>query len=480
MAHRPANIGRLRRARPSAALARVLAPAIALCLLLALPAAGFAHDVAEGDKAFVRSIDGPAIIPFLYLGAKHMVTGYDHIAFLIGVVFFLRRLREVVVYVSLFTIGHSTTLLLGTLLGVGANSYVIDAIIGLSVVYKGLENTGAFARIGWTLDTRVAVLVFGLFHGLGLATKLRDLDMSPDGLLANLVAFNVGVEIGQVMVLAVVVVVLDAWAPAAQLCQIRIRRQCGADRRRIAAHRFPDRGISDVMTQPFASSEDQPLGESDGRSGGRTRLLVGGGIVVAIAAVLVLFVLPAETGFDPLGVGAATGLDKIAKPDSPELERGMARMQREEVLTLADSPPAPAAGVTDSWEYELAPYESVEFKYTLPAGQPLSFRWEATAPLEYDMHAHPFEGGTDLTESYAIDEARAMSGTYTPAFTGEHGWYWSNRSADAVTLKLTATGAMTTSTIYSGATAFKRPIEGASDTIGGSVEGHRMQSDEAQ
>ncbi|GGD47540.1 HupE/UreJ family protein [Erythrobacter arachoides] len=190
--------------------ARRLAPALILAaLLLAAPA--LAHDVAEGDKAFVASVTGPDPIPFLYLGAKHMVTGYDHIAFLVGVVFFLTRLRDVLLYVSMFTIGHSLTLLGGVLLGTGANAYVIDAIIGVSVIYKGVENVGGFARIGLHFDTRLAVLVFGLFHGLGLATKVRDLGLSPDGLLVNLIAFNAGVELGQVVVLTVVVLLLGAW-----------------------------------------------------------------------------------------------------------------------------------------------------------------------------------------------------------------------------------------------------------------------------
>jgi hypothetical protein len=179
--------------------------------LALLPAAAWAHDVAEGDKAFVQSIDGPAFIPFLYLGAKHMVTGYDHILFLIGVVFFLYRLKDVVLYVSMFTIGHSTTLLAGTLLGVGANPYVIDAIIGLSVVYKGVENVGGFRKLGLQLNTRLVVLVFGLFHGMGLATKLMDLNMSRTGLVVNLIGFNVGVEVGQVIVLACVVTLLNLW-----------------------------------------------------------------------------------------------------------------------------------------------------------------------------------------------------------------------------------------------------------------------------
>ncbi len=183
---------------------------LALALLL-VPVAVLAHDVAEGDKAFVQSIDGPAFIPFLYLGAKHMVTGYDHIAFLVGVVFFLRQLKDVVLYVSMFTIGHSLTLMGGVLLGVGANAYIIDAIIGLSVVYKGVENVGGFARIGWRFDTRLAVLIFGLFHGLGLATKMMDLEVSPNGLLTNLIAFNIGVEVGQVLVLTAVVFLFGIW-----------------------------------------------------------------------------------------------------------------------------------------------------------------------------------------------------------------------------------------------------------------------------
>lgn len=179
--------------------------------LLAFPLEALAHDVAEGDKAFARTIDGPAILPFMYLGAKHMVTGYDHIAFLVGVVFFLHKLRDVLLYVSMFAIGHSITLIGGVLLGTGVNAYIVDAIIGVSVIYKGVENIGGFRKLGWNFDTRIAVLVFGLFHGLGLATKVMDLGVSPNGLLANLIAFNVGVELGQVIVLTLVVLALAAW-----------------------------------------------------------------------------------------------------------------------------------------------------------------------------------------------------------------------------------------------------------------------------
>jgi hypothetical protein len=182
---------------------------VVVLLLQAAPA--LAHDISESDRAIVARIDGPAPFVFLYLGAKHMVTGIDHILFLIGVIFFLYRLRDVIIYVSMFTIGHSLTLLGGVLLNTGANAYIVDAIIGFSVVYKAFENLGGFRKLGIAINTKLAVLGFGLFHGLGLATKVRDLGLSEDGLLVNLISFNVGVEVGQVVVLTVVVTLFNLW-----------------------------------------------------------------------------------------------------------------------------------------------------------------------------------------------------------------------------------------------------------------------------
>jgi HupE/UreJ protein len=186
---------------------------LALVLLaVLLPDVAGAHGVSSRDAAFVQSIDGPAVGPFLYLGAKHMVTGYDHLLFLVGVIFFLYRLKDVILYVSLFTIGHSLTLLAGVLGGIHANAYIIDAIIGLSVVYKAFENMGGFERLlGFRPDTRAAVMIFGLFHGFGLATKLQELAVPQNGLVTNIVSFNVGVEIGQMLALTGVLIVLSYW-----------------------------------------------------------------------------------------------------------------------------------------------------------------------------------------------------------------------------------------------------------------------------
>jgi hypothetical protein len=181
-------------------------------LLMTAPATALAHGVTAGDKGYIQETFGTRIIPFMYLGAKHMVTGYDHLLFLLGVIFFLYRLKDIGVYVTLFAVGHSLTLLLGVLTGISVNAYLIDAIIGFSVVYKALDNLGAFQRwFGVQPNTKAATMIFGLFHGFGLATKLLDFEMAADGLLANLVAFNVGVEIGQLLALSAILIAMSYW-----------------------------------------------------------------------------------------------------------------------------------------------------------------------------------------------------------------------------------------------------------------------------
>jgi hypothetical protein len=203
---------RARRARRAGFAPALACLTIGLLVLLSWTSVADAHGVSRRDAIFVASVEGPAPAPFAYLGAKHMVTGYDHLLFLVGVIFFLYRLTDVIKYVSLFTVGHSVTLLAGVLGDVRANAYVIDAIIGLSVVYKGFENIGGFQRVfGRTPDARVAVLIFGLFHGFGLATKLQELSLPARGLVANLVSFNVGVELGQFLALTAVLLALAAW-----------------------------------------------------------------------------------------------------------------------------------------------------------------------------------------------------------------------------------------------------------------------------
>ena len=183
-----------------------------LMALLFAPAEAWAHGVAAGDKGYLQNVTGILPIPFAYLGAKHMVTGYDHLLFLFGVIFFLYRLKDIAIYVTLFAVGHSTTLLFGVLTGITVSSHLIDAIIGLSVVYKALDNLGAFrAWFGFQPNTKAATLIFGLFHGFGLATKILEFEISPNGLLPNLISFNVGVEIGQLLALSAILIAMGHW-----------------------------------------------------------------------------------------------------------------------------------------------------------------------------------------------------------------------------------------------------------------------------
>lgn len=180
-------------------------------LLIGMPEA-LAHGVPEGDKGFIQESSGVLLMPFVYMGAKHMITGYDHLLFLFGVIFFLYRLKDVGLYVTLFALGHSITLLFGVLSNISISPYVIDAIIGFSVVYKALDNLGAFQRwFDYQPDTRAATLIFGLLHGFGLATKIQEFEISPDGLIANLIAFNVGVEIGQLLALGTILILMGYW-----------------------------------------------------------------------------------------------------------------------------------------------------------------------------------------------------------------------------------------------------------------------------
>ena len=178
-------------------------------LYLLLTAFAHAHGVAEGDKGYIQEVSGTHLLPFTYLGAKHMVTGYDHLLFLAGVIFFLYKLKDIALYVSLFAIGHSVTMLYGVYAGVNVNAYLIDAIIGLSVVYKALDNLGAFQRwFGVQPNTKVATLVFGLFHGFGLAAKIQEFEIARDGLLPN-----------QLLALGAILIAMGFWRRTAGFFQ---------------------------------------------------------------------------------------------------------------------------------------------------------------------------------------------------------------------------------------------------------------------
>lgn len=183
---------------------------MASCLVL-ISSVAFAHGIHGPDRAFIENSVGLAPAAFMYLGAKHMITGYDHLLYLVGVIFYLKNFKDVVKLVSLFAVGHSITLLFGVLANVHVNPYLIDALIGFSVVYKAYENLGGFQRMGISPSIPQAVFIFGLIHGFGLATKLQEFTLSQEGIVTNIIAFNIGVEIGQICALAIILVIFKVF-----------------------------------------------------------------------------------------------------------------------------------------------------------------------------------------------------------------------------------------------------------------------------
>ena len=175
-----------------------------------LPVCLFAHGVSDADQA---TLSGGGLLAYILVGAKHMLTGYDHLLFLAGVIFYLTGLKDIVRFITVFTVGHSITLIGATYLGVRVDEHLIDAVIALSVLYKGAENLEGFKKIlGTTTPPLLTmVFVFGLIHGLGLSTRLQSFDMGEGLFLAKIVCFNVGVELGQILALIPIVFVITRW-----------------------------------------------------------------------------------------------------------------------------------------------------------------------------------------------------------------------------------------------------------------------------
>ena len=202
----------------------------------AVPA--FAHGVPTAEAE--RLANG-STLDFMISGAIHMVTGYDHLLFLFGVMFFLTRFWEIVKFITAFTLGHSITLLGATLLHITANYYLIDAVIAISVIYKGFDNIDGF-RKGLGIEPPnllFMVFGFGLVHGFGPSARLQRVALPEEGLVERIIAFNVGVELGQIAALVVMVAVLVIRSPTLPHWQLEFSRS--------------DRSVGLVATGRFSS-----------------------------------------------------------------------------------------------------------------------------------------------------------------------------------------------------------------------------------
>jgi len=177
-----------------------------------------AHGMSEADKA--KALEA-SYWDFIELGASHMITGYDHLLFLFGVIFFLTKFKDIVKFITAFTIGHSITLIFATLYHIQANYFLVDAVIALTVIYKGFDNLDGFKKY---LNVKAPnllwmVFAFGLIHGFGLSTRLQMLPLAEDGLVLRILAFNVGVEFGQIAALSIMLFILSGWRKSASFAK---------------------------------------------------------------------------------------------------------------------------------------------------------------------------------------------------------------------------------------------------------------------
>ena len=170
----------------------------------------FAHGISEDAK---RAMIEGGYLQYIWLGAEHMITGYDHLLFLFGVIFFLTKFKDIVKFISVFTLGHSITLIFATFMGISANYWLIDAVIAISVCYKGFDNNNGFQEyFGMKRSPNLLwmVFLFGLIHGFGLSTRLQQLPLGEKGMemLGRIISFNIGVELGQIAGLAVMLLII--------------------------------------------------------------------------------------------------------------------------------------------------------------------------------------------------------------------------------------------------------------------------------
>lgn len=177
--------------------------------LVFLATHAFAHGMSEAEK---HSILQGGNLQYLKIGATHMLTGYDHLLFVFGIVFFLTSIIDVIKYITAFTLGHSITLITATLIGVTSNYYLINAMIALSVCYIGYENMGGFKKVfNKGLNMIWAIFIFGLIHGMALSNQLQQLPLGEEGIIWRILSFNLGIELGQIAALFVMVAILFKW-----------------------------------------------------------------------------------------------------------------------------------------------------------------------------------------------------------------------------------------------------------------------------
>ncbi len=337
-----------------------------------------AHGLSEADKA--TAITG-GNLQYIWLGLTHMLTGYDHLAFVFGIVFFLTSFKEIAKYITAFTLGHSITLIYATFNHIQLNHYIIDAIIALSICYIGFHNlrhrpqtlssnpqTVATESPNNTPLMLAMIFSLGLIHGFGLSTILQQLPLDKDNLLANIISFNIGIELGQLIALGLLLPILYL--------------------------------LRKTNVFPLISK------------------LINGALIICGAA---LFIMQMQDY-------AADQSQKAAQPQikkTTQTKQEATSKAQEHTLTIT----VPATG-------------GIEYKVLAKKGAVLTYSWEAKdgAALYFDFHGEPKGDTTGYFKSYKIATDKQDQGTQTLPFEGTHGWYWKNESAKPVMVTLTVKG----------------------------------------
>lgn len=338
----------------------------------------YAHGMSEADKQAL--IDG-GNLHYMWLGATHMLSGYDHLAFVFGIIFFLTNFRDIAKYVTAFTIGHSVTLIYGTFNGIQLNYFAIDAVIGLSVCYIAFANIDGFRKYLNINPPSMMLMIIGLglIHGFGLSTRLQELPLSEDHLLLNIISFNVGIELGQISALVLMLLLIAAWRKS---------------------HAF----------QTFSLVANYGL------------ILVGG----------FLFLMQMH------------GYAHVSSPEEFVVATVQAQEKSGEVLAAVDESAKKPRQTRrdDSIAITIPARGDKEYKLHLAKGATLEYAWQTDgAELFFDFHGEPKGDTSGYFKSYKKSTDNQANGSLVTAFEGTHGWYWKNSSQYPVDIILQTRGA---------------------------------------
>ena len=338
----------------------------------------YAHGMSEAEKLSI--IEG-GNLSYMWLGATHMLSGYDHLAFVFGIIFFLTTFRDIAKYVTAFTLGHSVTLIFATFNSIQLNYFLIDAVIALSVCYIAFSNIDGFRRYFKINPPNMIVMIIGLglIHGFGLSTRLQELPLSEDHLLQNIISFNVGIELGQISALAIMLILLAAWRK------------------------------SDAF-KTFS-------------------LIVNYGLILLGALLFLMQMHGYEHSINSEEFNVAEdNSKKVIEAEIVAIEKG------------AESVISPQW--KDSISITIPDGDYIEYKLYLEKGATLEYAWKTdNEALFFDFHGEPAGDTSGYFKSYKEDTDSQASGTLTTPFAGTHGWYWNNETELPVTITLHLNGA---------------------------------------